>query len=332
MRDLPKKWLVWRLSALGDVLLTTGVLAHLASERDWRFHVVTKAPFAPVFDGNPFVERVIRPATGELRMPRLLSWLRALAAEYRGWGLLDLHGNLRSRLLGLAWHGPVLRYPKEGLARRVFLLSGGRFCGERLRASSVTMRYAKAVLPVPPPAASLVPRLWLSPAEDEAAARRLGEIFGAGPASPVALHPYATHALKSWPVERWKKLAAALDDAGIPWLIIGRGTPLFPGDARDATNATTLRESAALLSHCRALVTGDSGPMHLASAVGTPVLALFGPTTREWGFFPAGPDDRVLEHDCPCRPCSLHGKFACPRSGECMTAISVDELLAALGV
>jgi ADP-heptose:LPS heptosyltransferase len=285
-----------------------------------------------VFAENPFVERTITPEAGDLRLPRLAGWLRELTAEYRGWGLLDLHGNLRSRLLGLLWRGPVLRYPKEGLARRVFLVSGGRFCGPRLRAASVAMRYARAVEKTPPPSAAVLPRLWLAEAEQAEARAHLAAIFPDGGAAPVALHPYAAHALKSWPETRWRELAALLDERGQPWLVIGRGKPLFPGDPRDNTNATTLRQSAALLARCRCLVTGDSGPMHLATAVGTRVVALFGPTTREWGFFPAGPGDRVLERDCPCRPCSLHGKPACPRAGECLGGITAEEVFAALAL
>ena len=77
----------------------------------------------------------------------------------------------------------------------------------------------------------------------------------------------------------------------------------------------------ALLGSADAAVTGDSAPMHLADAAGTPVLALFGPTTREWGFVPSGDRDAVLELDLPCRPCSLHGSGACPHEHACLAQI-----------
>ncbi|MBR5733991.1 MAG: hypothetical protein IKX79_00425 [Desulfovibrionaceae bacterium] len=91
-----------------------------------------------------------------------------------------------------------------------------------------------------------------------------------------------------------------------------------------------MRETAALISLAAALVTGDSGPMHLASAVGTPVAALFGPTARAWGFMPQGTRDIVLQKALPCRPCSLHGAKTCPRGQECMTGITPDEVMDAL--
>jgi ADP-heptose:LPS heptosyltransferase len=70
--------------------------------------------------------------------------------------------------------------------------------------------------------------------------------------------------------------------------------------------------------------------MHLAAAVGTPVVALFGPTTREWGFYPSGPCDTVLEQDLDCRPCSLHGTSRCQRRGQCLEAVSPADVLKAI--
>ena len=70
--------------------------------------------------------------------------------------------------------------------------------------------------------------------------------------------------------------------------------------------------------------------MHLAAGVGTPVVALFGPTTREWGFYPEGPRDVVLETGDACRPCSLHGSRRCAHSGRCMTGIAPDAVFAAV--
>jgi ADP-heptose:LPS heptosyltransferase len=66
--------------------------------------------------------------------------------------------------------------------------------------------------------------------------------------------------------------------------------------------------------------------MHLASAVDLPVLALFGPTTREWGFYPAGERDKVLELNLPCRPCSLHGARGNAKDCLCMRGIRPEEV------
>jgi ADP-heptose:LPS heptosyltransferase len=67
--------------------------------------------------------------------------------------------------------------------------------------------------------------------------------------------------------------------------------------------------------------------MHLASGVQTPVVALFGPTHRAWGFFPEGVSDIVIEADEECRPCSLHGKKVCDKDQACMQSIEPQRVL-----
>ena len=82
----------------------------------------------------------------------------------------------------------------------------------------------------------------------------------------------------------------------------------------------------ALMKHFKLFITNDSGPMHIATAFDVPTLAIFGPTTRELGFFPYGEGHRVMEvKDLPCRPCALHGGKKCPKGHfKCMRDISPD--------
>ncbi len=323
------RWLAVRFGHLGDVLLTTGVLRYWGETRGLRFHVLTRKEWAPVYEGHPFVDKVVGVTSAEINGRPLVDLCRRLSGEYADFGLLDLHGNLRSRLLSAVWRGPVARYTKMSAQRRLFLTSKGAWFGEELRSLSTAQRYALALGDDAPPAGMLRPCLFLAEAERKRAEETIAGVWKEG-VRPVALHPFATHSLKTWPVGHWREFVERLEAAGIPWLVVGKGHVLFPGSPYEFTNATTLRETAALLSCCRVLVSGDSGPMHLAGAVGTPVLALFGPTTREWGFYPTGEDDVVLETDLPCRPCSLHGGAPCPRGGECLAAITPERAMQAL--
>ncbi len=321
MRSKPQEWLVFRLGALGDVVLLTGVLDWWHKTRGLRFSVVTKEAFAPVLQEHPAITRVIPAAPEKLRTAGMLPWFTALAHQHQGQGLLDLHGTLRSEVLSFLWRGPVRRYPKKSLLRRMFLLSGGKVSAGELREFNVPQRYAMALETTPPAQRDLLPVITLRPEESAWARARLEDLFWPG-VNPLALHPFATHSLKAWPAEYWRDLAAQLDAASLPWFFVGLGQAPLPERRENLSNTTTLRECAALLSQSRLLVTGDSGPMHMACGVGAPVLAMFGPTTREWGFYPAGPKDRVLEADLPCRPCSLHGAKPCPRQGECLKSIT----------
>jgi len=89
--------------------------------------------------------------------------------------------------------------------------------------------------------------------------------------------------------------------------------------------------SGALIKRSRALVAGDTGLMHLATAVGTPVVALFGPTVERFGFFPYHAKSVVVQRDLPCRPCSAHGGPTCPLTHHrCMQDVLPAELLEAL--
>jgi ADP-heptose:LPS heptosyltransferase len=330
----PDHWLAVRLGRLGDVALTTGVLAWLGESRAWTFDVLTAPPFEDLFVGHPHVRRTLTLDTRQ-GLAGLVRTCGDLAADRQGWGLLDLHGSLRSRLLASLWPGPVARYSKMALARRLFL-AGRRFpplrgLGRALAGLSVPQRYALAVRPaVLPPPRLLLPRIFPAPDELAKARQRLQALSGAEAQPPVALHPKAAHRLKAWPPEHYARLVRELDLRKIPWICIGQGAALFPDRAEDLSGQTSLRETCALLALCRCLISGDSGPLHLAAAVGAPVLGLFGPTTREWGFYPAGEKDQILELPLPCRPCSLHGRNFCHRSGECLAGISPARVLEVL--
>lgn len=328
-RDQTSQWVAYRLSSLGDVALMSGVLLYWHEKHGLSFDVVTRPEYTDLFLNHPAVGAV-EGVPAKSSASSALRIFRSLSARYAGHGLVDLHGTMRSKLLALLWKGPVLRYKKFSLQRRIFVRTHSPRIAEELNSLNVTQRYALALEDEAPEPAELRPRVFLTGEETAAAAGTLASAFkGWGEnrkPAPVAIHPFATHARKAWPRANWLELIAWLERRKRDFFVVGQGEPLLPGDARDFTGRTGLRDLCALLSHAGVLVTGDSGPMHLAMAVNTPVLALFGPTTREWGFYPCGPKDVVLEKDLPCRPCSLHGGEACKNNGECLAGIKAEEV------
>lgn len=325
-----KSDLVVRFGHLGDVVLTTGVLNYYGKRQQRKFDVLTQPAWAPLFLGNAFVNNVIAFPKG-LTTREEVAFFRSLSYEYKGQELLDLHGNMRSRMLRFFWQGNISHYNKMGLARRLFLLSKGHMCGSLLRTYNVPQRYAAAFSSgsIPSPL-ELLPSVILQESEKLWAKKTLFEVYGSQyEGQIIAIHPFASHVPKTWSSAKWKAMVELLDKKGIRWIAVGVGEDLFEGSRQSFINRTSLRETAALLAECKCLLTGDSGPMHLASSVETPVVALFGPTTKEWGFYPAGKSDIILESDAMCRPCSLHGKSTCGK--QCLEEITPESVFRSLG-
>jgi ADP-heptose:LPS heptosyltransferase len=100
--------------------------------------------------------------------------------------------------------------------------------------------------------------------------------------------------------------------------------------ARNAAGVSSLQQTGALLAQARLVVSGDTGVMHMATGVGTPVVALFGPTVRQFGFFPYQGRAEVLERPLDCRPCSVMGGARCPMGHHrCLVDIQADDVVGA---
>lgn len=328
------KVLLLRLSSLGDVVLATSAVEALALARpDVEIDFLTKPAFGALLANNPHVRRVIEWPEG-VSAGRLAATLRAERYDF----VVDLHANLRTRLLRLFLRGNWSVVAKGAVRRRLALLLGRSGWLENIH---VVDRYAAALAPLGVPAGRSLPRLYPTEA-DQAAARFLLREAGweEGGKPLVALAPGARWATKMWPREKWLELARRCRDAGHFLAVVGGPedgalareiAAAAPGAVCVAAGITNLLQTTALLSRCKALVTNDSAPLHLAVAAGAPVVALFGPTVRGFGFYPLGPRDRVVENAEPCRPCRLHGGDACPKGHlRCLEAITADEVFAAL--
>lgn len=157
----------------------------------------------------------------------------------------------------------------------------------------------------------------------------------------IGANPGSVWPTKRWPREYWARLVTELARMyGTKVLLLGGKNEVewndgiekgaAPGSVLNLTGKTGMDELMALIKSLKLFITNDSGPMHLAVAFGVPVAAIFGPTTRELGFFPYGKNNLVLEEELACRPCALHGSRTCPRGHFlCMRMITPDKVLAA---
>lgn len=291
--------LVVRFSSMGDVVLAGAVTGPLAP-----VSFLTKAAWAPLAARLPGVEQVYaweEVVAGRQALPR--RWAR----------IVDLHRNLRSRRLSLpggpALEGQWSRVERHDLRRRlrVWLKVGDP-------PPTVIERYARAAGVTP------AARPWIG---------------GWHGGETLVLAPGAAHATKRWPAERWGALGTAWP--GPVAVLGGPGDRALLDAVVDAvgSRAHALAErgfdqTIETLRTAALAVAGDTGLMHLAGAMGVPVVGLFGPTTAADGFWDPR-TGQAVEVDLPCRPCSLHGGPTCPIGDHlCMEAISVDAVLAAM--
>jgi heptosyltransferase-2 len=325
--------LLVRFSAIGDILLMTPLLRALRQRHpDARISVVTKAAFAPLLHHNPRITEVIG-----WKEPESLAGL-GRDLKRRGFShRLDLHQSLRSRALRFHVGGSWTTYPKHRAARALLIRTKRNIYRDR---RPVAERYFDAArgLDVTPDSGSLemfLPRPTLAQAEEFLSANGIGVTR-----QLIALAPGAAHFTKRWPEHHWTALARRLVEHGNDVVAVGgpddgalgaRVADAAGERALNAAGAFDLPGSAAVLKRARALVSGDTGVMHMATAVGTPVVALFGPTVEAFGFYPYHAKATVLARDLSCRPCSAHGGAACPLvHHRCMQDTTPEDVLEAL--
>ncbi|HEV8177832.1 MAG TPA: glycosyltransferase family 9 protein [Gemmatimonadales bacterium] len=311
---------------LGDVVLTTPLLARLA-ERHGPVDVVTTPAAATLLETHPAVQSVIlydKHGSGRgLRGLKRVVWeLRA-----RRYSTVYLpHRSLRSAVLAMLSGAPE----RIGFADSVAAMGYTRRFPRPDQGHEVERLLTLAGSTEAAPKVSVA----LTPA-DFAAADEWLALHGVAPRF-IALAPGSIWGTKRWPY--YAELAAGLDR---PCVVIGGvdDRPLSEaivaaahGRAVSAAGQLSLRVSAAVIQRAALLVTNDSAPLHLATAVGTPVVAIFGPTVPEFGFGPRRPGDVTLGWDgLVCRPCSRHGPPVCPLGHHrCMRDLSVETVAAAL--
>ncbi len=334
-----KKILIFRFSSLGDVLQTLSVAGRLGeSWEDAEIHWATREEFAPLIARHPHIKKV-----WTLRKGASLSDVRTLGRELgreKFTHVYDAHNNLRTRLLGwqlggfLGWRrwlgGQKFLRRSIYRIRRFFLfrfhwnLFPQPFSGQRALLEPLTQWGIP--LEAPP-----VPQLYL----DDQAGSRARQALPASWTDFVALAPSAAFQLKRWPLEYWVELIRSNPDTR--FAILGGPEDGFLQDLVSAApervvnlaGRLSFEESAQVVVQSRALVSNDTGLMHVAEQTGKPCLALMGPAP--FGF-PSRPQTRIFELKLSCRPCSKHGQGPCVNAEfhKCMRGILPTEVARSL--
>jgi ADP-heptose:LPS heptosyltransferase len=350
-------FLVVRLGALGDIVHAIPAAAALraafpAATIDW----VVDAKHRAMVDLVTVVDRII-----PVERPALSGWLRAsaLMRQRRYDVALDLQGLLKSAVLARMSGAPrvigfSIWHLREKSARPFYTTTGGDIVEPMSTPSADTGRPrptdANRSFRLQPDASHVIsknirllrtvgvhhdaPIAFPLAAPHSPALDAITATLG-GSAPFALLNPGAAWPNKRWPAERFGEAAAFLRDVrGLPVFVLwGPGEEPLAREVVAASNGAARvappTELADLLALCRAarlLVSGDTGPLHIAAAAGTPTVAIFGPTDPSRNG-PWSPDDIILSRFATCE---CHYKRRCRAASWCLDSITVPEVTAAI--
>jgi len=311
-------------------VLTTPLIAHLA--RSGSVDVVTTPAAAPLLAGNPAIRQVI--SYDKRGADRGISGLRRVGAAVR-----PASTDATAYLAQGSWRSAALALI-AGYGRRVgFDTSTGRWLYTRRVPHRREQHHSERLLRLAVGSNAVVDPNSLTPAlfpstEDVGGVSALLAAHGASSDRLIALAPGSVWATKRWP--RFPELAAALAPYGRIVVIGGLADRELAlairstvPDAIDATGQLSLLSSAELIRRAALLVTNDSLPQHLASAMGTPTVTIYGPTIPGFGFGPLAPRSTTTGHEfLDCRPCHPHGPAECPLGHHrCMRDLASADVL-----
>ncbi len=334
MTDLVRRLLFIKPSSLGDIVHAMPALAALRScfphaEVTW----LVKRQWAPLVEVMKGVDRVCRVEGGLSGWVGRVPELRAAQFDL----VVDLQGLFRSG--AMAWlsgcrHRIGFANAREGsplfYTRRVEVPGGPMHAVDRYLLVAEALGAERPAQPH---------FEFIDRPEDRQAVERILADSGVVASSPwIAINASARWETKRWPTQHFADAADELSRLqGIPILFIG-GTAerqeaqavmaCMRTKAVDLTGRTPVGLLPCLLRQASVLITNDSGPMHIAAAVDTPVVALFGPTDpRRTG--PYGRGHLVLSHPVECSPCFRRD---CPRAVklECLTEVRPDQVVHAV--
>ena len=339
-----RRILVIRISSLGDVVLTTLLLRRLRRRfPEARIDMLTGEQYLPLIEENANLNECYGLPGGLWSRRRQAVNL----AKNRYDTVIDLQNSFTSRLI-LSTIAP----------RRVYRYHRSRFN----RWQRIHIPSQRKKLPAQPPVAlgylhaaepllvtdddlglELNVNLHSAKAVSEMINEFLDENKSVAETVPLILAPGARHYTKMWQAESWAAFMQDAYDNGFPFqVLIGSGEDVDIAEKIQsqidfpllmAAGKTNLSQLIALIARGRALVTNDSGPMHIAGAVDVPVVAIFGSTVPEFGFAPFRALSEVVQisYDLSCRPCHPHGRKSCPRGHfRCMSEIEPASVMAAL--
>jgi len=332
-----RKILVVRLSSIGDIILTTPLLRSLKSAYpEARITFLVKKQYADLLSSSPYIDQLIsfdqKKGFGELQ--RIKKRLQTEEFDL----YLDVHKNWRSRYLRAGLGAKIISTYHKLIFKRTLLIWFKINIYRKIK--PVYERYFDSVRDLHIKYDGKGTDIFVPESGNQ---RVLDVLSGTGfdfGVPLIILCPGATYFNKRWQPEGFIKTGKTLIHEKSAFIVV-HGGPEDSGLCKNISEGIgehsvslagqfSLSESAALLKLANVVVANDSGLLHLAQSQKIPVVGIYGPTTRELGYFPVDHKSIVVETDISCRPCTHNGLDKCPRKHfRCMKEISADKVIAA---
>lgn len=343
MVDTIHRTLIIRFSSIGDIILSS-LLVRVLRKRfpSSVIDFLVKQEYADLVRYNPGISQVIEfPTNGGIaELTRLRAHVHNASYDL----LIDIHDGLRSRYLCLG-HPGVVRINKRKIARFLLVKAKWNVYDWFGGAPGIADRYLETVRAFGLENDGNCLEVFLPQTAVAHAESLLVEAGIQSQRTLIGVCPSAKHNNKMWLKERFAETAAVLTrEQGGAVLLFGAGESeehrcqevkdmieqQSPGlTVLNLAGRLSLLQTAAMMDHCSVVVTNDSGLMHLAAARKRKVVAIFGPTVRELGFFPYGTTSAVIENlSLSCRPCTHIGLPFCPKGHfRCMNEIHATQVV-----
>jgi len=335
----PKRILLIRTDRIGDVALSTPAIKAVYEAYSNSFIAFAAQPYAKdIVEGNPYLDEVI--VFDKERVHKGI------------WGMLKFSQTLKEKKFDIA----IILHPTNRIHIATFLAGIPERVGYNKKMGFLLtkkiphtkqfgrkheLEYTLDVLRtggIEPKDNKLFMHI------DEKAERRAGELLSSKGVAVddliVAIHPGASCPSKRWDAAKFAGLADKIIETFNTKIIIVAGpkdvslgnkvSSLIKRNAVNLSGALSVKELASLLKRCTLFISNDSGPVHIAVAVGTPVISIFGRNEKglspvRWR--PLGKDDIVIHKDVGCKECLAHD---CKINFKCLEAIEVNEVLDAV--
>ncbi len=325
---MEKKLLIIRLSSLGDVILTTLLPRIIKSKYpNCELHYLTSTPFAPILQHNPHIDKLFsyNKPTREV--------IGNMEKKYNY--IFDLQDNKYSKNIASKIDGKYFKISKQNWKKFLLVQTKLNFYKT---IPHVTEKYLDTASVLNLVNDGLGLEIWTKE-EKETATLATPQRYIKSGSEVITLSPGAKHFTKRYPPEKYVEIIKWLKaEYNHDFVLLGSNDEI--GICREIENALDfpidnqagklqILETVKVIDKSKLLICNDSALMHVASARNTPLIAFFGSTVKEFGFFPLRENAIVLQKDISCRPCTHIGRKYCPKKHfRCLNEICLDDFIA----